>query len=125
MDARRPPPGGARGERGEPGAATGGSAGLAALLREFRHDARRSWDSLRRVVAVEQAALKWRALDILFVALLALWALGVGLAASVAASLLLVQGLRLAFVAWGQAEWLADLEAGAAALALLGLAILL
>lgn len=99
---------------------------VAAHWDELRGDVDRLFSSLKHAWAVERKRLYMRAVDAFFRGTFFLCILGFGLTASISAALLVVQGLRNAIGAWSGAQWVGELTAGLACLAVVvigGLAV--
>ncbi|MFN0241724.1 MAG: hypothetical protein ACKVWV_02435 [Planctomycetota bacterium] len=103
----------ADGNIGEP--RDGGDA--AAHWKELRGDVDRLLSSVKHAWAVERKRIHMRAVDAFFRTTFFLCILGFGLTASISAALLVVQGLRNAVGAWSGAQWVGELTAGIACLA--------
>jgi len=93
-------------------------AGFESLVKDMRHEVRRIRDGLGRIVRIEWLRLQARGLDVLFRTALILCLFGFCFAASIAAAILLANGIRDALFDWSQATWIGNLGAGIGILAI-------
>lgn len=95
-------------------------------LAEMANETRRALDSARKVLYVESQRAHVLAVEAYFQVAFYVCLLGFGLTASISAALFIVRGIGSAIGSWSGSEWLGELGAGVAVLAVVvggGLAV--